>query len=813
MPRAKKTDVLTSKEKRSLQSNGFYSDFEKDNMLYGVLIRSPASTGKIKNIEVFDLPENYFYYTADDIPGKNQIEINGTETSIFGSGFVNYSGEPLGILLGSDRTKLKELMNNVSVSFDIETLEAALNNVMKNQKRPILKLTQNPSNEDISEFVSQLNDLPSLDSLDAIETDGNSDEAEKIENNVLAKREIKTGIFQSSDLLNPADKLQVENELFKQADFISKEKYSYSIINPKWQETNGAFCYMESKNLHVCVPTKWTSSLQKHISQVLNIPIEKIFIHKTKTSGISAHGLFRANQIAIQAALACYLTKKPVKLILTQEEQETFLPIAVKGENKQRISINKDGKIKAIEIEINIDAGNSNPFAQEIADRMTISACNFYRPENLHITTTVFKSKNPSTSLFIQNIEAQAFFAIENHMQQLANITGIFPDEIREINSVLTKKNSDFPFDINHSNFSQTIQNTIKISDFNRKYAAFHMDAVHRTLKNSNPFFALHLRGIGIASAYNSSGYLGESIFSTGQKIEVSLNLDNTLVIKAVKPSEVISELWKQTASDILQIDKSKIIIDSNYEIENLPEYPEEAGCNITVLNNLVRKSCMEIQRKRFKQPLPIISKKTVSASTKKLWNKENFSGNPYNSISSATAIVEIELDTYTYSEKVKGIWITVDCGEVFDKSAAEHSILLEIQQELSNLVKDKTFTCNNCVINFVESNSAPTQINGLVHNVLPAAFTSALSLALTTHLTKLPCTENQILKLMKNREVQAEQNSENEKDSTDQIKKINTEIEKSDELKDKSKNNDNVDSLNLENQNETKNPETANES
>lgn len=683
-------------------------------------------------------------------------------------------------------------MNNVSVSFDIETLEAALNNVMKHQKRPVLKLSQNSpvltpnQNEDITDFVSQLNDLPSLDSLDAIETEDTIEEDNDIEDNVLAKREIKVGLYKS------ADKDQIESELFAKADFISKEKYQYSIINPKWQETNGAFCYLESKNLHVYVPTKWTYSLQTLIAETLNIPLEKIFIHKTKTSGINTHGLFRANQIAVQAALACYLTKKPVKLILSQEEQEYYFSTSVKAENKQKIAINKDGKIVAMEIEINIDAGLANPFAQEIADRMSICACNFYKPDNLKITTTVTSSKAPPTSLFIQNIEAQAFFAIENHMQQLSNLTGIFPDELRTINTKASKK-TDFPFELNLGDVEQTIQNTIKISDFNRKLAAFHLDAVHRTLKNSNPFFALHLRGIGIASAYNSSGYLGNSIYSPGQKIEATFQSDNTLVIHAVKPSDVISEMWKQTAADILQIDKTKISIDSTYNLEELPESPEETGCNITIINSLLKKCCQEIQRKRFRQPLPITSKKTIPTSMKKSWNKTDFAGNPYNSTSFATAIVEIELDTYTYNEKIKGIWITIDCGEVFDKKAAEHSIQLEIQQELSNLVEDKTFTCKNCLINFVESKNSPTQINGLIHNVLPAAFTSALSLALTTQLTKLPCTENQILKLMKNRESQTEEKNSKASDERDTESQNKPHIKNQDD-------NDKSSNINIEN-------------
>ena len=59
--------------------------------------------------------------------------------------------------------------------------------------------------------------------------------------------------------------------------------------------------------------------------------------------------------------------------------------------------------------------------------------------------------------------------------------------------------------------------------------------------------------------------------------------------------------------------------------------------------------------------------------------------------------------------------------------------------------------------VSFIESNNKPGQIGDLVRNTLPAAFSSALSLALATQLTRLPCTEKQIFDLIKKRETRVE--------------------------------------------------------
>ncbi len=788
MPRKKQ--IGTETHKRSLESQGFYSDYFRDGLLYAKLIRSPASTGSVKSITVPELPEGYAFFTADDIPGKKEFTINKTQIKLFGYGYVTYTGEPLGILVGPDKYTVDRLIDEVSVFFDIETLEAAFKNVMKIQKRPVVKISPV---EELSQFVTQLNELPSLDSEDALETEpaaGTSEQTSVTSTNaemydtedeeILAERIIRTGYFLHNYNNNNPEKNNSENNSsnavgdksdktdkkesanspekpalvnpFSEAKYISQAEYKQKITSTYWQETNGAFCCMDGKNLHVYCPTKWTASLLNTISETLGIKKEQIFIHKTVNQGVNTNGLWRTTQLAAQVAVASYLTKKPVKLMLSYAEQEQFFSPSVDAANHQRIALDEKGHIKAMEIDISIDAGTANPFAQEIADRMSLLACSYYKPENLLVRTKVHTSKKPPTSLYISNIDAQPFFAIENHMQKLSDISHIYPDDLRYENSINSNV-KNFPFNFDCAGIQKTIQETIRISDFNRKLVTYKMDAVNRTLKKSNPFFALPLKGIGIATAFNSSGYLGNSLFSSEQKIEVTLTTDNEVHIKAVMPSQTIQTIWKNTASEILQIDKSKIFIDSQYELEEIPEYPEESGSNLSIINILLKKCCSEIQRKRFHQPLPITSKKGISTAMKKSWDKESFTGKPFNSTSFATAVVELELDTYTYSEKIKGIWITIDCGEIFDKKAAVHAVRLEIQQELTKIVKEKTVSCNKCVVSFIESKEKSGQINGLVHNTIPAAFSSALSLALTTQMVKLPCTENEIFRLMKERE------------------------------------------------------------
>ena len=758
--RAKKSE--DKKNKRSLEASGFYSDFEKPDCLYAALVRSPAASGKIKDVTISSLPDGYYLYTHKNIPAAKSIQINKTTTKIFGYDRISYQGEPIGILFGPDEQGVQKLLSQVSVSFDIESLESALHNVINSKKKPTTNSTLNENDRknnhndaEVSDFVDLINDMPSLnDVLD-------KSRIEKAPTVEVASRIVKYGIYEK---LSPEE---ADKKLFSEANengtsrTISESSWQENFVIPKWQETEGAACYTDGEEIHIYVPSCWTYLTQTTIADVLGIAQNKIFIHKTKAAEIYRTGLSRTSQLAAQVAVASYLSKKPVKLVLSQREQEEYMGPGVITKFKYKTAVEPSGQIFAMRVDIDIDVGISNPFAQEITDRITLAATSYYKPQNLYISTKTHTSKTPPTSVSIRSIDSQAFFAIENEMQKISSQTNVFPDELRLVNSIQNKKQSKispFPFDIPIADVTDTIKTVIQKSDFNRKYASFQMEAADRVERSNKAFFALPLRGIGVATAYVPSEYNGKSFFYYDSKIEVTLTTDDKLIIHTIKPSSVVQEIWKNTAAEILQIEKNNIIIDSEFDIEELPETPEDSYSSIGVLNELLKKCCIDIQKKRFHQPLPISSKRGVQPSQRKKWNKDTFTGIPFSTTSFITTIVEVELDTYTYNEKIKGVWVCADCGEVFDEAAAKKTLRLEIQQELAMLVKGKSVSCDFIDITFTSSNNKSGQVGGLIHNSLPAAFSSALSLALTTQLTEIPCTEDLLFKLTKKRTKQENQ-------------------------------------------------------
>ncbi|MCF0242433.1 MAG: molybdopterin-dependent oxidoreductase, partial [Treponema sp.] len=409
---------LVSEKLFSLEAKDFYSDCTSDNMLYGSLVRSPAITGNISKITIPNLPEDYYFFTAKDIPGKNKIDINGTSVQIFTDGAVSYNGEVLGIVIGSNKEKVKTLAEEAEISFDINSLESAFQSVEKKYKHPTISIGQ--SINDLSRFVEELNDLPSLDTVQ-----NSKNRSDKDDSKVIASRIIKTGLYKSLSVE------KAEEQIFSKDVNIFSGSWELKQADSLWQETSGAFCKMENGILHVSTATKWSFLLQNILDQALGISEEKIIIHKTKTSGMYSNGMWKNAILATQVALGSFLTGKPVKLVYTQSEQEKFMKPGIQTTVSYKTGVTSDGIIKSMNIDIFVNAGSQNPFAQEIIDRLVIASTNIYKPENLYINARAVTSKTPPTSIYPKIIDGQSFYALEAHIQQISEELHIHPDEFR----------------------------------------------------------------------------------------------------------------------------------------------------------------------------------------------------------------------------------------------------------------------------------------------------------------------------------------------------------------------------------------------
>lgn len=167
-------------------------------------------------------------------------------------------------------------------------------------------------------------------------------------------------------------------------------------------------------------------------------------------------------------------------------------------------------------------------------------------------------------------------------------------------------------------------------------------------------------------------------------------------------------------------------------------------------MTSLLRKCCQTIKRRKGNEKLPYTVRKKISSVQKNEWNHENFSGKPFHSTSYIAAILELEINPCTYRENIRNINLVVNGGKILSTQAAASTIKLGIQRVLECLFDDDRIEYPPVKISFVQSENDSSQIGELVYQVIPAAFTQALTQPLNCTINSIPLSSDTIFMKIK---------------------------------------------------------------
>lgn len=549
---------------------------------------------------------------------------------------------------------------------------------------------------------------------------------------ILAQRELKTG----------------DGFVTDETSTVIESLWTSDLKQKFYSETNGAFCYIKNDILHVYTSNLWVKHLRTNIANVTGFSENNISITRTNICDHDSNSIWRNSVVVCQACVACCKTKKPILLTFSRKEQNQFIDNFTPVTINHKTALNKNGKFTAMEINIKVNGGAYNPFAEELLNRLIIASTNVYECKNIHIIGNIYKSANPPASLNLSTVDAQAFFAIENQINKIASKTDFSPIDLRILNIPQNKKYQSAPFIFNTENTIETINAVCKKSDFKRKHVIYNNSKIENYEKISSSPFSPPVRGIGLACAFEGSFFLGTKFVNKNVSIDITLSKEKKLFIHTIPPSPSIMKIWKTLASKILSIKEEDIFIDSNFDISTEPNSLVIVGNNVAIMTQLLKKCCESLNKKIDNSELPISIKKVFSSSQRKNWNEKDFCGQPFYDTSFASAVIEIELDTCTFREKIKGIWIVVNAGKILNVKAAESAIKSSIQETLSLLVENETINCNDITVQFIQSKSESKQIGEIIYSIIPAAFTSALSQALSISVNSIPLKTNTIYDL-----------------------------------------------------------------
>ncbi|XP_055605925.1 aldehyde oxidase 3-like [Uranotaenia lowii] len=211
---------------------------------------------------------------------------------------------------------------------------------------------------------------------------------------------------------------------------------------------SGQYHYTMETQTCVCIPTEdgmdvYSSSQSLHqvqgaIAQMLELPQNRINYYVRRIGGAFGGKLTRATQIACACALGAYLTRRPVRFIMTIESNMTSIGKRQGLWTDYEVSVNRQGQIARLEhIYIHDSGCIKNP---SLAPFSSPTFKNCYDDSSWRTIPKIAITDVPANTYLRASGSAEAICTTETIMEHVAFETGIDALKLRLMNMHETSK-------------------------------------------------------------------------------------------------------------------------------------------------------------------------------------------------------------------------------------------------------------------------------------------------------------------------------------------------------------------------------------
>lgn len=211
------------------------------------------------------------------------------------------------------------------------------------------------------------------------------------------------------------------------SDVVIEDKFTLHFVTHCCMGVSGAVAHFDADdNLTVYSQTQVPFLYKKDIAPVIDVPPEKIrVIQPTIGGGFGSKlDIYPFEPICILLARAA---RRPVKLTFTREEEFIASPTRQPVELTLRSGAKKDGTLTFRDVATVHDNGAYTSWGATTPFVIMQTISSLYRVPHCTYRTTVVYTNNPYSGSFRGFGNLQATFAVESHMDELAEAVGMDP--------------------------------------------------------------------------------------------------------------------------------------------------------------------------------------------------------------------------------------------------------------------------------------------------------------------------------------------------------------------------------------------------
>ncbi len=366
-------------------SRGFIDDMYPEGLLHGALRLSDHARADVLAIDTTAaeaLAGVEAVFTAADIPGARRVGLIHKDWPVMipVGGRTSYLGDVLAVVVADDRETARAAAALVAITYDV--------------KEPM---------------VDPVRVMTSVE--DAVwELDGNI---------------LSTSTYRRGD---------VDAALAASAHVITETFQTQRIEHAFLEPESTLACPSADGGLHVYTGGQGIWDDRNDIAAVLGVDTSLITTELVSNGGAFGGKEDMSNQA--HAALAAWITRRPVKVTLSREESLLMHPKRHPIKMTYDVGCDSEGVITAVRARMFGDSGPYASVGMKVLERAAGHATGPYVVDNVDVESIAVRTNNPVCGAFRGFGANQAQFAMEGMLDRLAARAGISGWEIRSRNVV-----------------------------------------------------------------------------------------------------------------------------------------------------------------------------------------------------------------------------------------------------------------------------------------------------------------------------------------------------------------------------------------
>ncbi|MFZ0289283.1 MAG: xanthine dehydrogenase family protein molybdopterin-binding subunit [Candidatus Sulfotelmatobacter sp.] len=644
VPRKEGRDKVTGRSQ-------YVDDMVLPNMLFGATVRSQIPRGRIKKITFGPGVswDEFVIVSAEDIPGKNCISLIEDDQPCLASEFVNHPEEPILLLAHPNRYLLSKAVEAVSVEYD-----------------PLPAIFTIEESERRSEIIWG-------------------------EDNIF-----KTYLIEKGDV----------DGVWGKAAYIVEGEYTTGAQEQLYIENNGMIATFDgTQGITVWGSLQCPYYVHNALMALCNLPAEKVRVVQKETGGAFGGKEEYPSMIAAHAALLAIKSGKPVKIIYDRMEDMTATTKRHPSRTHHRTAVSRDGKILGGEIEFTIDGGAYATLSSVVLSRGAIHAGGPYYWPSVRIRAKTVATNAPPHGAFRGFGAPQSLFAMERHMDRIAQTVGLSPVEIRRRNFLQLGQTTTTEQVVREPiRLGKLLDRALDVSDYHSKKQRFANDNESDTTR----------KGMGIAAFLHGAGFTGsgERYLSSVVGVEGCADGSVRVLVSSTEFGQGTNTVLSQIAAEALSLPYENVSM-VQPDTQQVPNSgPTVASRTVMVVGKLVQSAALGIKQTLISSNLlsesytaeefraacqhyvsehgQFRSWSRYEAPDGIFWDDQKYRGEAYAAFAWAVYIAEVTVDLTTYGVSVDDFVALQEVGRVLHPLLARGQIIGGIAQGIGFSLYEK---------------------------------------------------------------------------------------------------------------------------